>query len=103
MDMQVMRFPQNQSRNDKEQHDCQDHESILPDDVRHDIEIRQIAQYAESCQHQNSCCHVVEASPSANRFLSEDKLLALTSVEVGELQTKDVASGPSQLIVEVAL
>ena len=45
----------------------------------------------------------MEACPCANRFLSEDKLLALTSVKMSELKTEDVASGPDHLIVEVAL
>ena len=45
----------------------------------------------------------MEACPGLDSFLSQDKLLALTSVEVSKLEAEHVASGPDQLIVEVAL
>ena len=45
----------------------------------------------------------MEACPGLDRFLSQDKLLAFTSVEMRELEAKHVTGGPDQLIIEVAL
>ena len=45
----------------------------------------------------------MEACPGLDCLLSQDKLLAFTTVKVSELETEHVASGPDQLIVEVAL